>query len=67
MEADLEEAVLDSAKLELSKRILEREKRKTELQMLMQAKVRECVRELGQHKFEEIIDFFRVKLNVSKT
>jgi hypothetical protein len=35
-----------------------------ELEMLMQAKIRECVRELGQKKFSEIIDFFRKKLNV---
>lgn len=34
--------------------------------MLMQAKVRECVRELGQNKTTELIDFLRKKLNVKK-
>lgn len=30
----------------------------------MQAKINECVRELGQKKFDEVIEFFRKKLNV---
>jgi hypothetical protein len=56
--------VIDTNKLQLNKHILENEKRKVELQMLMQAKVRECVRELGQNKTTELIDFLRKKLNV---
>ena len=34
--------------------------------MIMQSKIREGVRELGQNKFNEVCDFFRKKLNVRK-
>lgn len=56
--------ILDDRKLECNRQLLEAEKRKAELEQILAVKQTECVRDLGEKMYCEIINFLRSKLNV---
>ncbi|CAD8061824.1 unnamed protein product [Paramecium primaurelia] len=57
------ELCVDNKKMDLNKQLLEAEQRKMELEQFLQIKRKECIQDLGQRLFEEVINFLRTKLN----
>ncbi|CAD8150243.1 unnamed protein product [Paramecium octaurelia] len=57
------ELCIDNKKMDLNKQLLEAEQRKMELEQFLQIKRKECIQDLGQRLFEEVINFLRTKLN----
>ncbi|CAK80352.1 unnamed protein product (macronuclear) [Paramecium tetraurelia] len=57
------ELCVDNKKMDLNKQLLEAEQRKMELEQFLQIKRKECIQDLGQRLFEEVINFLRAKLN----
>ncbi|CAK70029.1 unnamed protein product (macronuclear) [Paramecium tetraurelia] len=57
------ELCIDNKKMDLNKQLLEAEQRKMELEQFLLIKRKECIQDLGQKLFEEVINFLRTKLN----
>ncbi|CAD8081737.1 unnamed protein product [Paramecium sonneborni] len=57
------ELCIDNKKMDLNKQLLEAEQRKMELEQFLLIKRKECIQDLGQKLFEEVINFLRAKLN----